>query len=304
MYINHYGNNCRDGERLLHRVFNANRIVFAIFVVATVFATGLPLKADNASLRIVNVSGKGGGGYTWGWLLQRANSDVGNLRAKLSQPFRVFGENISIDDTSPNEKPALPYPSCLQNGLWDSDARSIIGFWPDNCLKFFWQHWKSVAFWQIGGPRLSVMLHDGCLGWRASAITPNHIQLISVPVPVAVVQSRAESWAREAQKCSLGRFCGFIGAVGNLIQVVGKQGEEAGKDSRPDGWLAEYVLDPLPHILFFALVVVSVFLSIAVLLCVWRSIEFKEFGPALLAVWLLVLWLVVAGQTYTLLRKW
>ena len=284
----------RDRASRLPHVFNPNWIIIAIFVVAVVLLTRLPLQGGNANLRIVDVVGGRSGRF---WAGQPSDGYMRQFGTELRKPLCVVGKNVAIDDRTPNKNARFAVPVLFQHRFRNIPVSGILRLWADGSFDFVIVKGELVAFRQILRPIMNTHLDHYGSSWSVAAIYKIEEHLLTCPFSLWVDgwptdQSHPETWPRKSNKRSFGTSRGIVGSLGYVIHHVSEYRQDSGKKGGPNGGPSDKQEIPysLKHVWDFLLCCVCVFSFIAFIGTLLYAAESSRWSFLLLAVVWACLW--------------
>jgi hypothetical protein len=281
------------------RFFYARGIVIAIFVIAIVCGTFLPLESSQVSVRSVYVNNLcrlphaflndfliGGLRNHWGHCYR----EVSQLNAELCQSNWGVGKRVPIDSGSPDEQAFLGVPVVRNHLFWKRHVGSIYRLRANYGLSFLGVERKVVGVWQVRIERLKVSLdHDLSCG-SISTIAPSYGDFLSDPLRVIgktriVNQSRPQLWSGEGQEAPLRDFGRVASGLRHEIEQAAEDREYSSKDCSPSrGSVSEKcVPNPGAHVWTLVIFVLAALCFLSGILFSWHGLESGKYRFLLMA---------------------
>ncbi|SRR6266404_326364 len=211
-------------DRADYRLFYSLLIIWAVLVVAVMSRTSGSLPREFCC-RVSEVDLRG---------IER--DDIRQFDAEFRKMFRCVGENIMIENPSPQEKARFIAPNSIQLLSANNNGSRPYTFgtqheWSDAAIR------EVKFFGEIVRPRFSVETTGAVGCWGCTTILPSSQHLFVHPFAISTEYFLSPQNKFERYKSSLGDAGCFVYPVGHLYQLAREKYENSSKNCSPHGRL-------------------------------------------------------------------
>ena len=231
------------------RIFDSILVVETIFVIAIVSFALLPLKPNPNSCRVLHIEylanlRRGSWGCLptdcWrGWDIRGRYicRQVGQLDTELRKSVWRVRENVLIDRRPPNKQALLPVPRINNYVFGKLPISSILLLRAEYHLSFSRTKWKVKRIRKVGEEGIGVRLNNNVSRRSVSSIIPQDGYFLTDPLTIRVgyvgYNPSTHLWPDQGHEGSLGAAFDLACGIGNLLELISENSQQAGKQGSP-----------------------------------------------------------------------